>query len=356
MPRPHMGKHHTASTLALDAAESMDIADSRDRSPVRSLPSTRESSIYSTFGDESVLTLKIPGKDPVKDDRAQQAAENAYRKAERLSRHLNRHSAQGSMTTSTSRSPSRSRSSSSGPSMRTPLDLNNIPLRKLKRRKNYSIEDDADENEGDVDERDRPVSLNWWKSSIRAVKNYLRGSKAQEDSQEDLHELRRVKAHDPPLPSGEVTPVHERYSGSHIPRMREGFLAASLRLYSPLSPLSSGTSTPTPKHEKPYYKSEQSHSTSSVSNLILSSTVLAQPAISGPGEYYFPISPRRTFRSRSTGALDALFRNRRKKIDKQSVRIQVHIAETLSRQRYLVKLCRALMTYGAPTHRLEGTQ
>ncbi|KAJ5475629.1 UPF0442 protein [Penicillium diatomitis] len=35
------------------------------------------------------------------------------------------------------------------------------------------------------------------------------------------------------------------------------------------------------------------------------------------------------------------------------IRITIHIAELLSRQRYLVKLCRALMKYGAPTHRLE---
>jgi uncharacterized membrane protein YjjP (DUF1212 family) len=35
------------------------------------------------------------------------------------------------------------------------------------------------------------------------------------------------------------------------------------------------------------------------------------------------------------------------------IRITVHIAETLSRQKYLLKLCRALMNYGAPTHRLE---
>ena len=35
------------------------------------------------------------------------------------------------------------------------------------------------------------------------------------------------------------------------------------------------------------------------------------------------------------------------------IRITVHIAETLSRQKYLLKLCRALMSYGAPTHRLE---
>jgi uncharacterized membrane protein YjjP (DUF1212 family) len=33
--------------------------------------------------------------------------------------------------------------------------------------------------------------------------------------------------------------------------------------------------------------------------------------------------------------------------------ITVHIAEVLARQRYLLTLCRALMEYGAPTHRLE---
>ncbi|KAL1836129.1 hypothetical protein VTK73DRAFT_5191 [Phialemonium thermophilum] len=36
------------------------------------------------------------------------------------------------------------------------------------------------------------------------------------------------------------------------------------------------------------------------------------------------------------------------------MRITVHIAEIISRHRYLVKLCRALMMYGAPTHRLEA--
>ncbi|KAJ5538714.1 hypothetical protein N7494_008193 [Penicillium frequentans] len=35
------------------------------------------------------------------------------------------------------------------------------------------------------------------------------------------------------------------------------------------------------------------------------------------------------------------------------IRITVHIAEILTRQRYLMRLCRALMKYGAPTHRLE---
>jgi uncharacterized membrane protein YjjP (DUF1212 family) len=38
---------------------------------------------------------------------------------------------------------------------------------------------------------------------------------------------------------------------------------------------------------------------------------------------------------------------------KEQIKITVHIAAILSRHRYLLKLCRALMMYGAPTHRLE---
>lgn len=35
------------------------------------------------------------------------------------------------------------------------------------------------------------------------------------------------------------------------------------------------------------------------------------------------------------------------------IRVTVHIAEILARHRYIMQLCRALMLYGAPTHRLE---
>jgi uncharacterized membrane protein YjjP (DUF1212 family) len=41
------------------------------------------------------------------------------------------------------------------------------------------------------------------------------------------------------------------------------------------------------------------------------------------------------------------------KSKKEQIKITVHIAAILSRHRYLLKLCRALMMYGAPTHRLE---
>ncbi|KAF4126984.1 Protein of unknown function (DUF1212) [Geosmithia morbida] len=45
--------------------------------------------------------------------------------------------------------------------------------------------------------------------------------------------------------------------------------------------------------------------------------------------------------------------NHHHKPKKDKARITIHIAGIISRHRYLLKLCRALMLYGAPTHRLE---
>lgn len=42
-----------------------------------------------------------------------------------------------------------------------------------------------------------------------------------------------------------------------------------------------------------------------------------------------------------------------KKNKDQKLRITVHIADILQRQRFIIRICRALMLYGAPTHRLE---
>ncbi|KAG0153554.1 hypothetical protein PDIDSM_2208 [Penicillium digitatum] len=59
-------------------------------------------------------------------------------------------------------------------------------------------------------------------------------------------------------------------------------------------------------------------------------------------------------RSRSSGAaIPSLGHSRPKPQLEDEIHITVHIAELLSRQRYLIRLCRALMKYGAPTHRLE---
>lgn len=60
-------------------------------------------------------------------------------------------------------------------------------------------------------------------------------------------------------------------------------------------------------------------------------------------------------RSRSSRAVtgDSGIRRWAKAKLEGEIRITVHIAELLSRQRYLLRLCRALMKFGAPTHRLE---
>lgn len=42
-----------------------------------------------------------------------------------------------------------------------------------------------------------------------------------------------------------------------------------------------------------------------------------------------------------------------KKQNAQRLKITVHIADILQRQRFIMRMCRALMLYGAPTHRLE---
>lgn len=46
-------------------------------------------------------------------------------------------------------------------------------------------------------------------------------------------------------------------------------------------------------------------------------------------------------------------RRKRRKKHKEEVRLTVHVAAVLARQKYIMQLCRALMATGAPTHRLE---
>ncbi|KAJ5769471.1 hypothetical protein N7520_004030 [Penicillium odoratum] len=76
---------------------------------------------------------------------------------------------------------------------------------------------------------------------------------------------------------------------------------------------------------------------------------------SGSSKSTSPMSPIAMLkRSRSSGAIGGMGR-RWAKADHlaDEIRITVHIAAILSRQKYLIRLCRALMKYGAPTHRME---
>ncbi|KAJ5888599.1 hypothetical protein N7495_008640 [Penicillium taxi] len=110
---------------------------------------------------------------------------------------------------------------------------------------------------------------------------------------------------------------------------------------SSLSPTLPPTSMPpsgsaTPRKEKlKWYKKPAHRSTSSLINasMNLSSATLPAAAELTPGR-----RPRKS---------------RRKTRLEDEIRVTVHIAEIISRQRYIMQLCRALMRYGAPTHRLE---
>ncbi|TQN67354.1 UPF0442 protein [Colletotrichum shisoi] len=120
-------------------------------------------------------------------------------------------------------------------------------------------------------------------------------------------------------------------------------------------------SVPVPQHyrgSKKWYEANRSQET--LVNLIEASARLANPnTAQKPGE-----SPKakakdggkdggkktrpKHKRSASNSRLSAYLQRQ-----EEEAKITIHIAETLSRQEYIITLCRALMLFGAPTHRLE---
>lgn len=198
----------------------------------------------------------------------------------------------------------------------------------------------------------------------------------------------------PEPPSGAVTPTEEKsFLEDYVKQpeqYRGGILGSLLKLYGQPSHHSGGHSrsssatrvqsgdlstATTPTHSPPgsgtvtpngsswFGKKHKNHSTSSLAHLIGSSASLGSPVISGLGEQVTARlkeqreqeksqRPGLGKRTRSNPALAALNRISRPRLEDE-IRITVHIAETIQRQRYLMKLCKALMQYGAPTHRLE---
>lgn len=119
----------------------------------------------------------------------------------------------------------------------------------------------------------------------------------------------------------------------------------------PMSPglgTGSGTTTPTGKKEKvKWYKSgnnsrenvsarpSKHHYTSSLIQASMDMGRVGVPGAQGPA----PMSAKE--------------RRKQKRKSAKDVKLTVHIAALLARQQYIMQLCRALMKYGAPTHRLE---
>ncbi|KAI5797462.1 hypothetical protein DFH27DRAFT_526226 [Peziza echinospora] len=135
--------------------------------------------------------------------------------------------------------------------------------------------------------------------------------------------------------------------------MRGGVLSSLLKLYnngpmesSSMEPPSQRSGRATPKW---YTKSANSSTTSLATGLLGSSQTLIAPVTgSKTPKYKLP-------RPRPTSAISGIFKQNTQKGGNiaDEIRITIHIAELLSRQKYVLKLCRALMLYGAPTHRLE---
>ncbi|KAM0328872.1 hypothetical protein ACHAQA_005288 [Verticillium albo-atrum] len=118
----------------------------------------------------------------------------------------------------------------------------------------------------------------------------------------------------------------------------------------PSTPGSSGaTGNTTPSRQKWY---NQNRSQDTLVNLIGASARLANPnepkhapdARTTGGKKRPPMHKRTGSGSRLSTFLQK---------EEEQIRITVHIAEIISRQEYIIKLCRALMLFGAPTHRLE---
>ncbi|KAG9891764.1 DUF1212-domain-containing protein, partial [Aureobasidium melanogenum] len=175
-----------------------------------------------------------------------------------------------------------------------------------------------------------------------------------------LGALLRLYNHDGPASSG-----HDR--SSSLPRpahFRDGSSGFNTPQHSPPSsgyntpsgrPLSS-YSTPGGKQSKLWHSKSYSNSTSSLAYLVGSSVSGGTPIAGLPlGEQVTENLRQRheaEKRAKKSRGHNVLSRMGRSRLDEE-IRITKHIKENLARQKYLLKLCRALMTYGAPTHRLE---
>lgn len=135
-----------------------------------------------------------------------------------------------------------------------------------------------------------------------------------------------LQAYKPPVPAPTATPSEG--SGA-TPATRPGS--------------SSGAVTPS---RRKWYKAEKaSQSQETLATLIGASAKLANPNEKKETNPH----QRHHKRTSSAGVLSKVWKPK----EEQDARIKIHVANILKRQRYIIKMCRALMLFGAPTHRLE---
>ncbi|KAI0025437.1 hypothetical protein F4780DRAFT_721024 [Xylariomycetidae sp. FL0641] len=110
---------------------------------------------------------------------------------------------------------------------------------------------------------------------------------------------------------------------------------------------SSGTTTPTRRkwYQQPN-DAVQSHET--LSRLVGASTKLANPNEKGTSPEEFTPTRKGHKRSASDRIMSMMGMGQ-----EDEARITQHVAGILQRQKYIIKMCRALICFGAPSHRLE---
>ena len=267
-----------------------------------------------------------------------------------------------------------SRRNSQGQMTPPPVELQNMD-------RSYDHTADNSEDDGDNDPQ-------FMKRASMLLRNHTvrNGHMGPAISIEDLYHS------EPPLQSGQVTPVNEiEIEDEHVARPRKyrtgvlgtllqastaaaqapvtsgrsgrsshsrnlsagyTFSGASTAANSPnSSPPRSGATTP---RGKPWYsRNNNNQSTNSISQLVgTSARSFAAPSQQDLGnEFEEQVKKTRPGMGKRSKSDESVKKPKHRRDN--DLKIKIHIAGTLARQSYLRKLCKALMMYGAPTHRLE---
>ncbi|KAK6221596.1 hypothetical protein LQW54_001368 [Pestalotiopsis sp. IQ-011] len=141
---------------------------------------------------------------------------------------------------------------------------------------------------------------------------------------------------------GILTNLLKLYQVNELPRKDSGFSGYT-------TPASSGTVTPT---RRKWYD-QNNGSSSTLASLAAASAILANPNEKrhrNPAGPSGSQTPRHKHKRSASGKFRGMVGRPRME---EEARITIHVANILKRQEFIIKLCRALMMYGAPTHRLE---
>ncbi|KAI1810172.1 DUF1212-domain-containing protein [Poronia punctata] len=113
------------------------------------------------------------------------------------------------------------------------------------------------------------------------------------------------------------------------------------------TPCSSGTATPS--RRKWYEQEKETRSQETLARLVGASAKLANPNEKTP----FLSSPPELRKRHHKRTTSERLMSMMGMAQEDEVKITIHVADILKRQKYIVKMCKALMLFGAPTHRLE---